>query len=533
MLPRTLFILIVLAFAGVARAHFPFVVPDSGGATAKLIFSETLKPDDEVDVVIAGGSRLTIRTPDGEESPLKLVKGEHLYTLDTPGTGTRVIRGVTDAGVMQRGKGKPHHLVYHPKTIIGDAFDPKAAPVGDAPVELVPVGRPGAVQLELSVNGKPLADAEVVVLLPDATEERVKTGDDGRTRAFNQPGRYGAWARHWVDKPGELDGKPYEQQRHYATLVFGAGEPRAALWPVQTLAPLPHPVASFGAVACDGQLYFYGGHVAPMHDYSTAAVSNQFHRTKLASPGKWEPLPGGPGIQGMNLAAHGGKVYRVGGMQPRNAPGEPEDNLSIADAARFDPGKGAWEKLPPLPSPRSSHDLAFIDNKLYVVGGWNMQGKDIEAVWIDAVDVLDVSQPNLKWQSIKQPFTRRALIVTTLGDRLFVMGGMDANDDLHPAVNILNTRTGEWSKGPDLPGKPFNGFSPAACTVGGRAYVSVATGELLRLGADETSWERVARSTPRIVHRLVPDGDRILILGGASKGAMQNVVESVTLSDGR
>ena len=33
----------------------------------------------------------------------------------------------------------------------------------------------------------------------------------------------------------------------------------------------------------------------------------------------------------MNLAAHGGKVYRVGGMQPRNEPGEPADNLSLAD----------------------------------------------------------------------------------------------------------------------------------------------------------------------------------------------------------
>ena len=77
----------------------------------------------------------------------------------------------------------------------------------------------------------------------------------------------------------------------------------------------------------------------------------------------------------MNLASHGGKVYRVGGMQPRNAPGEPADNLSIADVARFDPKVGKWEALPPLPAGRSSHDVVVAGDKLVVVGGWQMKGK--------------------------------------------------------------------------------------------------------------------------------------------------------------
>ena len=47
-----------------------------------------------------------------------------------------------------------------------------------------------------------------------------------------------------------------------------------------------------------------------------------FRLVKLDGGTKWEELPGGPKAQGLGLAAHGGKVYRVGGMQPKNAPGE-------------------------------------------------------------------------------------------------------------------------------------------------------------------------------------------------------------------
>lgn len=548
MIHRSILLLTTLLLAGTTRAHFTFVVPDPGGATAKVIMSETLTPEKEVDVSIIGGTRLTIRDKDGKQKPLTLVKGQDLYTIDTPGTGTRVIRGITDLGVMQRGEGaRPHHLIYHVKTIIGDAFDASLAAPAQVPVELIPVGRPGAVQLELRANGKLLSDSEVAVIRPDGEEERINTGPDGRTKVFTLSGRYAAWARFWVEQSGETGGKSFTQVRHYATLVFDAVVPGAAgpataptassgsnaapsMLPVETLPPLPQAVASFGAVGADGQIYIYGGHLATRHDYSTTSVSGAFHRAPIASPSKWESLPGGPTVQGMNLAAHRGMVYRVGGMQPRNAPGQPADNISIADVARFDPVRNVWEPLPSTPQPRSSHDVLVIGDKLYVVGGWSMLGKDNETVWSDTVYVLDLASPTPEWKSIKQPFKRRALIAAPLGDRLFVIGGMDADDDLSPSVDILDTRTGTWSKGPNLPGDSLNAFAPAACSVNGRLYVSIGSGDFLRLNEDGTAWECVAKTTPRIVHRLIPDGNRILILGGASGRTMQNLVEAVTVA---
>ncbi|MEZ0267435.1 MAG: hypothetical protein ACAI43_22115, partial [Phycisphaerae bacterium] len=376
----------LLLFAPAARAHFVFVIPEDGGNTARVVMSEDLKPDDGVDISIIAGAKLSAVGADGKDTPIALSKAaKDSYTIAVPG-GSRIIYGATDLGYTKRGEGKPHVLVYHAKTILGDAFVPAATlGVDRAPVEIVPTGKPGALRLALHVAGKPVAaGVEVIVIGPDGKEQRVKTEADGATPALAPLGRYGAWARHWENTPGERDGKPYEQVRRYATLVIDVGTPAAKDDKPATAAPgapvtqfvkLPEATSSFGAVACDGNLYVFGGHIAPTHSYSTAAVSGKLHRLPLAKPDStWETLTGGTGMQGMNLATHAGKIYRVGGMVPKNAPGEKADNWSTTQAVRFDPKAGKWEELPAMPTPRSSHDVAVIGDTLYVLGGWDMRG---------------------------------------------------------------------------------------------------------------------------------------------------------------
>ena len=41
------------------------------------------------------------------------------------GSGTRLIHGLTDIGVSGSAE-KQYLLIYHPKTVLGDAFDAKA-----------------------------------------------------------------------------------------------------------------------------------------------------------------------------------------------------------------------------------------------------------------------------------------------------------------------------------------------------------------------------------------------------------------------
>ena len=109
---------------------------------------------------------------------------------------------------------------------------------------------------------------------------------------------------------------------HFVFVVPDA--PRAT-----TLKALPEPTSSFGAAAADGWLYVYGGHVSPTHAYSTSAVSGHFARRRLRDDGAWETLPAGPPAQGLGLAAYQGRIYRAGGMQPRNEPGTPSDTPQV------------------------------------------------------------------------------------------------------------------------------------------------------------------------------------------------------------
>lgn len=211
---------LLFSLTGQAFAHFVFIVPNEDGKGARIVMSETLQPDDQVDIVLVKGLSLTSRDMTGQTSSLTPgAKVDNALPLIVPGEGTRVVWGKIDLGVMERGRSKPHVLVYHPKSILGDAFDAAATMLPSPIVELIPVGKPGAVQFQYNIEGKPAAQTQVVVVLPDGTEKRVVTDDHGRTPAFDQAGAYGVWARHWENKPGERDGKAYEQVRHYATLV--------------------------------------------------------------------------------------------------------------------------------------------------------------------------------------------------------------------------------------------------------------------------------------------------------------------------
>jgi len=299
--------------------------------------------------------------------------------------------------------------------------------------------------------------------------------------------------------------------------------------PPPSYPPLPEAVSCFGGIVADGSVYVYGGHTGKAHNYSTATVSGKFHRLDLKNPKAWDELPGGPPLQGMNLAAHDGKIYRVGGMQPRNAPGEPADNYSVADVACYDPATKAWAELPKLPEPRSSHDVVVLDGKLYVVGGWTMKGREQKSEWLKSILVLDLADKNAQWSAIEQPFLRRALCAAAYNGKLYVIGGMNEKGAIQKLVDVFDPKTKKWSKGSSLPGDDGNGFSPAACTLDKRLFVNTADGVVYRLDPKyegkpdpkSNAWERVGGiDVGRIVARLVPAGrGRLLILGGsAGKG---------------
>ncbi len=514
---------VLLAFVASSQAHFVFVAPDANDPQkAIVVFSDELAPDANVPIDKIAGIKLQVRDASGKDVPASATKGEHALNVQVPGKGNRTIFGSVDYGVLQKGDSKPFLLRYHPKALVGSADSTK---IGDKlPIEIVPVIKSGKVRFQVLAKGKPLADAEVTVMPNKDKSRKVTTDKEGLTPEFDARGRFGVWTKASDAIAGELDGKKYEEIRNYATLVVDFKTERE-------FAPMPKATTSFGAAVSDGYVYYYGGHTGKPHSYSNATTVGTFYRLSLANPAKWEELPGGPIAQGVAVVAHEGKIYRIGGMQPRNKPEEKTDTHSLASAARFDTKTAKWEDLPDMPEGRSSHDAVVVGDAIYVAGGWTMNGAGKESVWHKTALMLDLKKTPLKWETIEQPFQRRALTMAAHNGKIYVIAGLNASGAVERTVNVFDRSSKSWSKAADIPEGAMNGFTPAACSCDGRLYLSPADGKVYRLTEKGDRWEEVsALKQARVVHRMVPIGKgSMLVLGGSSKGSPTASVELVEI----
>jgi hypothetical protein len=187
-----------------------------------------------------------------------------------------------------------------------------------------------------------------------------------------------------------------------------------------------------------------------------------------------------------------------------------------------------WESLPPLPEPRSSHDVVVIGDKMIVAGGWTLKGPAGQD-WLDTFAVLDLAADKLEWKTFKQPFKRRALIAAAYQGKMFLLGGMDDRGEIVHEVSTYNPETGVWGTGPQLPGEEIDGFGPAACVSNNQLYVSLADGTLYHLNNSTHQWEKSGSATSRVAHRIAPYGRTILVIGGAAKGNNSDLIEAIAV----
>jgi Protein of unknown function (DUF3386)/Domain of unknown function (DUF4198) len=215
-----------------ARAHFVWLIPSpssAGKQTVQVIFSDSLQPDDPELLKKIAPTEMFCRGSDGKsESIKKYTEGKaDAYRADMPGKGPRAVGAVCRYGVIQRGQSEPYLLNYYAKTYIGhtgrDGADTTAhfhRGWDQLPLDIVPDKEKPAVQVLW--QGKPLADAEVVLLVPGVEKAVERKTDRNGLVAIDAPkaaGLYGIRARHVEPKEGEHDGKKYKEVRHYATFV--------------------------------------------------------------------------------------------------------------------------------------------------------------------------------------------------------------------------------------------------------------------------------------------------------------------------
>ncbi|RIK81215.1 MAG: hypothetical protein DCC67_08380 [Planctomycetota bacterium] len=519
--------LLLAALAGrPALAHFPWLALDDQ-RRALLFFGEG--PQDRTYKLpeAVAKTKVSARAPDGARTELQLqpVDEEQFVGLrSAEPVGENVALEATCRYGLYHGMLLTYYAQHFPNG--PDAWE-RHAKSSKLPLQITPSCGEAGLALTATWKGEPTGGAIIAVVDSKGEQHEAETTEDGKALFADLPaGPVGVTVSVTEDVAGELEGKKYESVGHYATLTFNypgsvppgnapTGDDRTA----GKYPPLPEPVASFGGAVADGYLYVYSGHVGQEHEHSRENLSQHFRRLKLNGGRGWEELPMQTPLQGMPLVAHGGKVYRVGGLSARNAPGEEEDLHSVAEFACFDPRSRRWTELPPLPEGRSSHDAVVIGDRLCVAGGWTLVG-DAKGVWLDTAWSIDLDDPQAAWKPLAgPPFRRRALALGHWQGRLIAVGGITDKREISRSVDMLDLGTGTWTKAADLPGEGMDGFGVSVWNQGDRLFASGTQDSLYVLSDDGSKWTAAgALQQPRFFHRLLPgSAGRLLAVGGAAE----------------
>ncbi len=266
----------------------------------------------------------------------------------------------------------------------------------------------------------------------------------------------------------------------------------------RSAAGLVQPRSGLAAAALDGRVYAIGGEglVAPHADVEVYDFDFDLWRAQT-------PLPEGRAQFG--LAAFGGQLYVVGGQS--------EDLGALAEVLALSSAGGQFERWTPvaeLPSPRAGHGVAVAGDFLFAVAG--------SAEGIDRYDpVANV------WERSAAPreVARVGAAVVGLGDEVFVLGGV-INGAATARVDIYDTTSETWSRGPDLPA-PRRGMGAVVMdnTVhiigGGDAMGRNVTADHFAL--IDGAWRRQGSLPgPRVNLAAVFARDQIVVVGGGLGG---------------
>ena len=491
-----------------AQAHFPWLAVDGDGR-ALVFFGES--PDERNYHLPEALAEAKLFSRAGNGEPVE-VATETLEADDF--VGRRSNDPIAEDGVLeltaQYGIYHGMLLTYYAKEIPGTtvAAWEKAGPSKGLKLDVSPKASDEGLALVVTWEGQPLEGAGVALTDSAGDTQEAKTDAKG-VATFKEPaaGPLSAITSYMKKcEKGEHEGKAYTSVGNYGTLNFNHKSATAGEKPAQNAAAkeekpaeakaeealsaypaLPEAISSFGAAVCDGYLYVYSGHTGGEHEHSKDNLSQKFLRIKLDGGKEWEELPMETPLQGLPLVAHAGKLYRVGGLNAKNADGEDEDLHSVAEFSCYDPAAKKWTALAPLPEARSSHDAVVIGDKLYVVGGWTLDG-DRKGKWLDTAWAFDLTTPQGKWEAIAKPnFRRRALAAAQWNGKLVALGGMDEDVNISRQVSLLDPATGEWTELAELPGEDMDGFGAAAWNLDGKLFASGTQESLYRL-ADDGLW---------------------------------------------
>ncbi len=515
-----------------AFAHFLWIIPPTTGSDEfQLVFSEGLQADDPELLKRLVDAKVRLYDAAGHEREVGVeLKDDRLVGKIPADFKAVAIDCQQTWGMFSRGNAE-FLLKYRATSVLNtQAMSkvqlPETAELGPL-LTLIPES--DGLKVTARFQGKPLAKETVAIQGPEAAEVALDDSGIGHWSHLAK-GLYGLRIKASEDAKGEWQGKAYAQVRHYTTVSIGVGSGEDKGQPSASKEPgkpakvdypeLPQSITSFGAAKIGEALYVYGGHTGRAHSYSNVGQMKEVLKLDLQHLDKgWQTVTESERLQGLGMVAYGTKLIVAGGFNARNAEGDKQDLHSTAAVSVFDTKTNEWSKLPNLPEPRSSHDVAIIGDTVYVVGGWQLRSPE-ESHWHTTAWALNLKETDPKWTAIAAPtFERRAVAAIGHANKLYVIGGMNRDGGTTRDVEIYDPVTNSWTHGPAIDGeKPLAGFGVAAISMGSDLYVTNMEGTVQKLIEDGSKWKIVGTTDDaRFFHRLLPVNDhQVIAVGGAS-----------------
>lgn len=525
-----------------AWGHFVWVLlPEPGSREFGVVLSEGLHPDDPQYLERMADATVTLHGVDGQRREVKLTLGDDRLVGKIPDDFAAVAVEVPVTwGVIERG-GQAFLLKYRALSLLdlslSERLKLESSSSSGPLLRLRPHGQ--GIQLRAAVGQAPLGETAIKIVGGEELVELTTTAQGIALWTPTNSGAYGLYAKASAVESGQWNDLKYDEvrtyvtvsvrvdQRDWATDAGGTGSNEVQVRSIAgkelgvTIPELPFGITSFGAARVGESIYVYGGHTGSAHSYWNTSQSNQLLRwDTTAVEGRWEVVAEGQHrLQGLAMVPHGERLILVGGFFATNEEGESHQLFSQSQVVAFETNSRQWSPLPSLPQGRSSHDAIVLDDRLYVVGGWAMDGPD-STQWHDSAWVLNLQDTAAGWRELPAPgFQRRALALAAFDGKIFALGGMERQGGPTRRTSIYDPQSQAWTDGPELVGdQGMVGFGAAAWPLDGRLVVTAYDGSVQVLSVDQGSWEVVGQTEDaRFFHRLLPySPSHLVLVGGAS-----------------
>lgn len=259
---------------------------------------------------------------------------------------------------------------------------------------------------------------------------------------------------------------------------------------------------------------------SPAADANQDGAGSDGQVTTCAPAPGWVPAPSvgtGP-TQETAVVALDGKLYVIGGF---------DASLAVVDTLQvFDTETCEWSLGPALPRAIHHANAAVHGGRIYVLGA-------METINFTTVGhVWSLAPGDTAWQ-VHAPMAagqaRGASVAATIGDRIYVVGGL--RNGSVAQLSAYDPGTDTWDT--NLPPLPITRDHGCGGAVGGTLYatggrstnIGALQGTVYAFTPGAQAWEaKAAMPTPRGGTACGVVGDRIIVVGGEGNGAAQSGV---------